>query len=171
MHAPSFDGDPLPTVTTSDLSRRPRDVLDRVARGERLIVCHWKKPVATLQPLDGYVVQPHTGAVHDVFGWPFGGIDDEIAKLDDVERRLLTDGYKDWRVRPGRVRGVDFGATLRALERMRLNGLAVRPWRGWELTGRGLALREALLRREGREPYGQDQTFPGSRRDSNTCWT
>ena len=164
--------EPLPSVTTSDLSRRPREVLDRVARGERLIVCHRKRPVATLQPLDGYVFQPFDGTVHDVFGWPIGGMDTEIDKLGEQERALLVDGYKDWRIRPARIwdlfPGEDMGPRLR---QMAVRGLVFKGWRGWELTGRGLALREELLRREGRDHQGQDQTLPGSRRDSNTCWT
>lgn len=162
---------PLATVTTSDLSRRPRDVLSRVERGERLLVCHWRKPVATLQPLDGYVLQPFGGTVHDVFGRPFGGIDGEIAKLSPAQRALLTDGYRDWRLRPTLVRDLEFSVLVGALEEMAVEGLATKAWRGWELTGRGLALREALLRREGRDPYGQDQMLPGSRRDSKTCCT
>ncbi|HZK51905.1 MAG TPA: hypothetical protein VFD47_10120 [Actinomycetota bacterium] len=43
----------LPIVTTSDLSRTPRRVLNRIARGERFIVCCHGRPLATLQPLDG----------------------------------------------------------------------------------------------------------------------
>lgn len=166
-----LERDPLPVVTTTELSKRPRAVLDRVARGQRLIVCHRKKPVATLQPLDGYVFQPFSGAVHDVFGWPVGGIDAEIDKLHERERLLLVDCYKDWRIRPASGRYPSFSEALRRLDEMQLRGLVFRGWRGWELTGRGLALREELLRREGRDHQGQDQTLPGSRRDSKIVWT
>lgn len=91
----------LATVTTSDLSRKPGEVLSRVRRGERLVVVRHKDPIATLQPLDGFVSQPFGGAAHDVFGWPIGGLDEEIEKLTDC---------------------------------------------GLELTGRGLAMHEALRR-------------------------
>lgn len=95
--------DRLPTVSTSDLSRQPHVVLERVARGERLVVCRHKRPIATLQPLDGYVFQPFSGTAHDVFGWPIGGIDAEIAKLSEAQRVLLRDCYRRWRLWSGRV--------------------------------------------------------------------
>ena len=51
----------FPEVTTSDLSRSPRRVLDRIAGGERLLVTCHGRPLATLQPLDGVVWQPFAG--------------------------------------------------------------------------------------------------------------
>jgi antitoxin (DNA-binding transcriptional repressor) of toxin-antitoxin stability system len=144
--------DPLPAITTSDLNKRPRDVLRRVAAGERLVVYWRHKPVATLQPLDGFVFQPFTGTAQDVFGWPFDDPSDQIAALTAEERALLLDGYSRWRVWPGRVHGLDYSAVCRALEDMKLRGLVTKTMCGNELTGRGLALREALLKEEGREP-------------------
>ncbi len=73
----------LSVVTTSDLSRSPGKVLDRVARGERLIVCRHQRPVATLQPLDGVVVQLGARA-HDIYGRPIGGPLEETEKLDEI---------------------------------------------------------------------------------------
>jgi prevent-host-death family protein len=143
--------EPLPTVTTTDLSRRPGEVLARVERGDRLLVCRQRRPVATLQPLDGYVFQPFTGTAHDVFGWPFGDEAAQIERLSDAQRQMLTDGYRQWRVRLVRVHGVDSDELMRSLEDLYLRGLARKTPRGIELTGRGLALREALLRAEGRE--------------------
>lgn len=138
----------LPQVSIRDLSRRPNDVLARVARGERLIVCRHKKPVATLQPLDGFVFQPFEGTAHDVFGWPIAGIDDEIAKLSEAQRALLRDCYRQWRLRPMRLPpNLQWGYN-EALEDLVLRGLAEKTWLGWELTGRGLAMREALVRRK-----------------------
>jgi len=40
----------LPWVTIRDLSRTPGGVIQRVLRGERLIVCRHGHPIATLQP-------------------------------------------------------------------------------------------------------------------------
>lgn len=81
-----------PIVTTSDLSRSPGEVLDRVARGERLIICRHKRPIATLQPLDGLVLQPFTGNAHDIFGWQVAGAARELAKLTHVQRLLWSMG-------------------------------------------------------------------------------
>ncbi len=143
---------PLPAVTTSDLSRTPGDVLGRVARGERLIVCRHGKALATLQPLDGYVFQPFTGTAHDVFGWAFGDEHDQIERLSPPQRGMLMDGYRQWRIRPTRVdHRFDWSVLMRALEDMYVRGLVRKTPRGNELTGRGLTLRETLLRMEGRE--------------------
>lgn len=139
--------DPLPQVSIRDLSRHPKEVLRRVARGERLIVCRHKKPVATLQPLDGYVFQPFDGTAHDVFGWPMGGVDDEIDKLTVAQRVLLRDCYDQWRLRLGRLPDELRGGTLAMVEDLKLRGLVVKTECGLELTARGLALREALLQR------------------------
>ena len=136
----------LPTVSTSDLSRRPNDVLGRVERGERLIVCRHKKPVATLQPLDGYVFQPFEGTAHDVFGWPIGGIDDELAKLTELQRALLRYGYRDWRLWWTRVPAEIEGSRMGALDDLIVRGVAKKTSRGYELTSRGLAMHEALAR-------------------------
>lgn len=76
----------LAFVTTSDLSRTPRAVLERVQRGERLIVSCHGHPLATLQPLDGVVVQPFTDRGHDIFGWPVGDEAKECAKLSELQR-------------------------------------------------------------------------------------
>ena len=107
-------------------------------------MCRHKKPLATLQPLDGYVFQPFEGTAHDIFGWPIGGIDEEIAKLSRAQRVLLRDCYHQWRLRPMRLPSqlqCDYNDELKDLA---LRGLAKRTWLGWELTGRGLAMHEAL---------------------------
>lgn len=136
----------LATVTTSDLSRRPGDVLRRVIGGERLLIARHKQPVATLQPLDGYVFQPFDGTVHDVFGWPIGGIDAEIAKLSLSQRLLLRDCYRHWRLWSGRLpEGMNTNG-MEMLQDLAMRGLARKTPRGWELTGRGLAMHEALQR-------------------------
>ena len=137
----------LPQVSVRDLSRRPNDVLRRVAAGERLIVCRHKKPIATLQPLDGFVFQPFDGTTHDVFGWPLGGIDDEIEKLTEAQRVMLRDCYRQWRLRPFRL-PEELQDDIRGMLRdLTLRGLITKTECGLELTGRGLAIHEALRAR------------------------
>ncbi len=140
----------MPIVTTSDLSRAPGHVLERVARGERLLVCRHKRPVATLQPLDGFLFQPLTGTTRDVFGWPIGGVADEAGKLSDLQRTLLRDCIWNGAIRLGWAASGLSGPELhRALEEMVVTGLLRPTYRGKELTARGLALREWLIRSVG----------------------
>lgn len=138
----------LPSVSIRELSRSPGEVLARVAAGERLLVCRHGKPLATLQPLDGYVFQPFTGTAHDVFGWPIGCIDDEIAKLSRAQRVLLRDCYRRWRLWAGRLPDGLRENPMGILKDLALRGLARKTTCGWELTGRGLALHEALQHRD-----------------------
>lgn len=136
---------PLGVVTTSELSRSPHKVLERVAGGERLIVVRHKCPVATLQPLDGVVLQLGVRA-QDIYGWPVDTALEEATKLSEMQRALTMEITRDGRLRPmGLARRFDFGALIKAIEEMSLKGLAKRTERGWELTGRGMVLREALL--------------------------
>jgi prevent-host-death family protein len=140
----------LPRVSMRELSREPGEVLVRVLKGERLIVCRHGHPVATLQPLDGCVTQPFTGTEHDVLGSPLGDIDREIAKLRPIEKRMLMDGVKWDRIRPGLPIKVDFSEAMAMLNDWELRGLARRGKRGWLVTGRAVMLREALLAKAGR---------------------
>lgn len=140
----------ISVVTTSDLSRAPRRVLDRISRGERFIVCCHGRPLATLQPLDGTVWHPFTGGVHDIYGWPVGGASQECAKLSEVQRELLSDGVRQGRLSPARLHDrYDFVELIRSIEEMALVGLVYRTDRGWELTGRGMTLRETLMQVNG----------------------
>ena len=149
----------LPTVSVRELSRSPRALLDRVARGERLIVCRHGRPVATLQPLDGVVVQPFDGHEYDVMGAPIGDAHQEVRKLPNLARALLRDGVnRNGRIIPGRISG-GFGleAERSAIQELTQRGLIQRSRRGGlEPTGRGWMLRDALL--EGKE----DPRFPPS---------
>ena len=141
-----------PIVTTSELSRSPGEVLDRVARGERVIIFRRNRPIATLQPLDGFVLQPFTTTAHDIFGWPMGGAAEELAKLTDAQHLLLVDGYRSGRLMSS-VPGHHFEGreVSEAIEDLKLRGMARRVTnRGTELTARGLALRELLLKDLGR---------------------
>ena len=106
-----------------------------------------KTPVATLQPLDGVVQQPG-GRAHDIYGWPIDGALQEAEKLGEVQQELLTNGIRFGRLVPARLSyRFDFGRLNRAVQDLALRGMARRTERGWELTGRGMVLREALLRR------------------------
>jgi antitoxin (DNA-binding transcriptional repressor) of toxin-antitoxin stability system len=136
----------LSLVSISDLSHTPRKVLDRVARGERLIVCCYGRPVATLQPLDGVVTQPFTGRAHDIYGWPVGGAAEEAAKLSDAQRELLTNGLSGGRlVTVGASVRFSFTEVDRSIKEMVLKGLVQKTERGLVLTGRGMVMRETLL--------------------------
>jgi antitoxin (DNA-binding transcriptional repressor) of toxin-antitoxin stability system len=140
----------LAHVSTSDLSRTPRAVLDRVLQGERLIISCHGHPLATLQPLDGVVVQPFTGRGHDIFGWLAGGEADECVKLSQAQRDLLSEAISHGKFVFGRLHGRhDFRALIEAVEDLRLRGLARKTHRGWVLTGRGMVLHESLARRNG----------------------
>lgn len=146
-------GDGLPIVTTSELSRGPGRVLERIARGERLVVCRNNIPLATLQPLDGFVLQPMTGHAHDIYGWPVGGIAEEAAKLTPAQQALLTDGVRQARLKssiPSRAGEFDSGELFTAIDELRVLGFAYKTHVGSELTGRGWAMREHLLRADGR---------------------
>ena len=48
----------LEAIAVRDLNRNPGEILARVRHGERFIVCWHRQPVATLQPLDGFAVDP-----------------------------------------------------------------------------------------------------------------
>jgi antitoxin (DNA-binding transcriptional repressor) of toxin-antitoxin stability system len=152
-----------PMVTTSELSRSPGVVLERVARGERLIICRHKRPVATLQPLDGYVLQPFSANAHDIFGWPIGGAADEAAKLTGAQRALLVEGFRHARLITS-IPETPFGLgeLNRGMADLVLRGMARRTYRGCELTGRGMAMREFLLEATGRplEPRESLLGFP-----------
>lgn len=138
----------LPLVSVRHLSRKPAHVLDRVAAGERFIVTRHGTPIATIQPLSGSVFQPIDQSEHDVYGRPHRDAKHEVARLSDLQRRLLRDAVTWDKIIAGRVgrAGEDWCA---ALEEMRLLGLVRRSPRGWVLKGRGLVLREVLLAQAG----------------------
>lgn len=118
-----------------------------------LVSCHGR-PVATLQPLDGVVVQPFTGGAHDIFGWPAGGALAEADKLTEIQRALLTHGVvRRIRVAPTRLWGpFEEAEVADCVRQIQVEGIAKRTSRGLELTARGMALREALGRRDGLDP-------------------
>jgi hypothetical protein len=121
--------------------------LERVEHGERLIVCRHRLPVATLQPLNGVIRQPFDGRDYDVTGSPLGNMSVEVEKLTELEIQLLITSKWD-RFVVGRVADVfGWADSVRALEKMRLRGLAERTERGWVPRGRGMMLREELLAR------------------------
>ena len=135
----------LETIAVRDLNRRPGEILARVRAGERFVVCHHRRPVATLQPLDGVVVQPFAGSEYDIEGSRLGDARDEAAKLGEVERDLLARGVWRGRVLAGRIaERWSWGETMGALDELRLRGLAMKTHAGYVPTGRGWLLHEAL---------------------------
>ena len=141
----------LPSVSVRELSRDTRRLLDRVARGERLIICRHDQPIATLQPLDGVVVQPFDGHEYDVFGAPLGDAFHEARKLPDLARALLRDGVtRLGKVSPLRIRGRYRQQTMgHVIEQLIQMGLLIRTDRGLEPTSRGWMLRDALVAQAG----------------------
>lgn len=158
--------DGLPTVSIGELSREPRRVLERILRGERLIVCRYGHPIATLQPLDGYVAQPFEGKVGSLDGSPLGDLKAELDRLQPIEKELLMDCVRMGRIVTGgvgRYEGVGPGGVL---EQWQLRGLARKiPGFGTFATARALVLREALLKSAGR-PIDVIGSFPRWTRDN-----
>ena len=93
----------LSTVSIGELSREPRRVLERILRGERLIVCRYGHPIATLQPLDGCVTQPFEGRVGSLDGSPLGDLKAEIDGLQPIEKELLMDCVRMGRIVSGGI--------------------------------------------------------------------
>jgi prevent-host-death family protein len=124
-------------VTVRELTRRPAEILDAVARGERVIVARHGRPIATLQPLTGPFFEP--GAEEEI-----------LEQLTTAQRAILTDGVRliDRLVASaGEARaGLDLHQAIRELITL---GLAKRSDRGTVLTGRGHLIRERLLARVG----------------------
>ena len=140
----------LDTVTVRELSRRPGRVLARVVRGERLLVCSRGRPIATLQPLDGVVVQPLVPAEYDPKGSPLSDAAAEVQKLSEVQCELLRSCIVIDRFVPTRL-GVGYKGeeVARAMDDLIQRGLARHSGRGRLVTGRGLVLHEHLVAKRG----------------------
>jgi len=136
----------LAHITMRDLSRNPGRALKRVMRGERLIVTRHGHPVGTLQPLNGCVTQPFEAQEYDLKGSLAEDLDQEIARLSPLEKKILMDGVRWDRLWLSRIPD---GGCFAVLEDWELRGLARRTPRGRVLTGRSMLLREALLERVG----------------------
>ena len=129
----------LPVVSVRDLVRKPGEVLRRVERGERFIVCRHRQPVATLQPIDGWVGDSDGRNECDIYGSPLGDQAQEAGKLTQTQKDLLI------RARRGRLLfggQVDFKDAVHDLS---LRGFTKWvPGRGDLLTGRGTVVKEWL---------------------------
>ena len=102
-----------------------------------------------MQPLDGFVAHPAPGTQTDLFGSPLASAEMEVDKLSSVQQALLRDCVGRGRVVTSTLGG--HGA-LEALNDLELRGLVRRsPTRGRVITGRGLVLREELLRLQGQD--------------------
>ncbi len=144
-----------------DLSRNPAAALKRVQAGERLVVCWHRRPIATLQPLDGCVVEPFTGREYDVEGSPLGDASQEANKLSSIEQDLLVRGQRGHRFSPSNISHEWGGRQIReALDDLALRGLIHRSDLGWRLTGRGWLLREALV---GHDTFDPQREWQGSK--------
>ncbi|MGH2756431.1 MAG: type II toxin-antitoxin system Phd/YefM family antitoxin [Actinomycetota bacterium] len=137
----------LGEVSLRQLNRDPGGVFERVRRGERLIVLRHKRPIATIQPVDGFSGQPLIKRETSIDGSPLGDVSEETDRLTDVERSLLVDAVGINKIHPARLS--QFGEAVDALKEMELRGLVRKSPIGWVLRGRGMMLREVLLARAG----------------------
>lgn len=167
---------PLGTVKVSELSRSPMKVLERVCRGERLVVLRHSRPIATIQPIDGSVLQPG-GQETDIRGGPLGDIERELARLCPEAKTILT-GARRGRVNTTIVDGFERVGGVSHISRAVIQDLRTRGYirqlansGGYSLTGRGIVVREELFRRAagGREVrydvFGDPVKGSGRRRD------
>lgn len=138
----------LGEVSLRQLNRDPRGVMERVQRGERMLVMRHRQVLATLQPLDGFVGQPLLEREVTIDGSPLGDASEEADRLTDVERCLLVDAVRFHKIEAGRVGG-SLAEAVAALKDMELRGLVRKSAIGWVLRGRGMMLREILLARAG----------------------
>ena len=146
---------PLSTVTVRELMRNAPSILARAVAGERFIVSRYGHPVATLQPLEGVVVQPFSGRELDVKGSPLGTVDSEVGKLSKVQRDLLRRAVRSGVLKSAGLDGYEFSEIARATEDLEFRCLVKRCDRGLVLTGRGIILREWLLAHEGDHQSGK----------------
>lgn len=139
---PSID---LPWLSLRDLTRQPGPFVDRVARGERFIVTKHGRPIATLQPLDGYVVDPRAGVESDICGSPLGNPRAEAEKLTRVQREMLRNANRLHQVTTADIPHSERGWRVE-MDELELRGLAKRTEtrHGLYLTGRGMVLQEWL---------------------------
>ena len=140
----------LSTITVRELTRNAAVILARTACGERFIVCRFGHPVATLQPLEGVVVQPFSGRELDVKGSPLGTAENEVGKLSKVQRELLCHAVRFDALKPSGLNGYEVSEVARATEELQVRCLVKRCDRGLVLTGRGMILREWLLAQRGK---------------------
>lgn len=104
-------------------------------------------PAVTTSDLSRRPWQPFTSSFHDIYGWPVTGVSDECEKLSEAQRKLLSDGVRGGRLVPARLHGsFEFVYLIRAIENMAIRGLVEKTNRGWELTGRGVTIKETLTR-------------------------
>lgn len=134
----------MPVVSVRELVRNPGIVLDDVVRGERFILCRYNRPVATLQPIDGWVTDGTGDRAYDIFGTPLGDPAFEVAKLTERQHELLLHTL--------RLNGrfiFDGSGFREEMDALVLRGLALRkPGMGHVITGRGMVLKEWLQQRK-----------------------
>jgi len=147
---------PLPVVSIRDLIRRPGEFIDRIEDGERLVVSRYNRPVATLQPIDGWVGY-RNGPPTDIHGEPLGDPAHEVSKLAPHQRAMLL-GVN----RLGRYIHTGSKDYRRLMGDMVLRGLARKSSpRGMVITGRGMVLKEWLEKREARREKEREKNGGG----------
>ena len=137
----------MPSVSVRELVRNPGVVIDYVHSGERFIVTRHGTPVATLQPIDGWI-HCGDGPPTDIHGEVLGDPALELSKLTPDQHQMLL------KVDPlGRyiyIAGINFPELLKDLVARGLARKSSR--RGVRITGRGMVLAEELAKREARVP-------------------
>lgn len=112
--------------------------------GQRFVVSRYGKPIATLQPIDGFVLDPISGRETDICGSPLGDVGLEVGKLSDVERDLIDRSHHLMNRVTISCSDADATVTRKAMDSLVLRGLLERTSRGLIVTGRGLMIREWL---------------------------
>ncbi|MGH9196653.1 MAG: type II toxin-antitoxin system Phd/YefM family antitoxin, partial [Acidimicrobiia bacterium] len=103
----------LGEVSLRQLNRDPSGLFERVRRGERLIVLRHRRPLATIQPLDGFVGQPLITRETSIDGSPLGDANEETDRLTDVERSVLVDAVGMNKIHPARLSDLGEAVGLR----------------------------------------------------------
>ena len=145
----------LPTVSVRELVRNPGAVIDRVRSGERFIVARHGRPVATLQPIDGWI-QCGDGHPTDIYGDVLGDPAHEASKLTSVQINMILAVN-----RLGRYIDTGDDDYRELMDDLVLRGLARKSsHRGMVVTGRGMVLKEWLVKRAARKasPTGRRTT-------------
>jgi prevent-host-death family protein len=160
----------LPIVSVRELGNAPGAIVERARKGERLIVSKHGLPVATIQPLTGFVLQPG-GPAHDAHGNTLADIAAEIDRLSIAERAVLIstwNGVIKSRPPAGLLRSGVFDDALKSLI---VKGAIkeLRPGRG--LTGLGRFLADEVEARfgdqlrsmanEGLDPFDATRRWKG----------
>jgi antitoxin (DNA-binding transcriptional repressor) of toxin-antitoxin stability system len=138
----------FPTVSIRELGKTPGMIVGRVERGERIIVCNRGFPVATIQPLTGFVTHPD-GSIRDVAGSPLTDVAAAVTALPPHVKDALLSCSRDVIKLGPPISKWPVGTLAKAILELHARGLIRRQERGWVLTGLGHYFREELWKRRG----------------------